>query len=41
VLLAPGRDDPAAAAFLAFLRGARARGLIERAGYGAPPAPAP
>jgi molybdate transport system substrate-binding protein len=41
VLLAPGRDDPAAAAFLAFLRGARARALIERAGYGAPPAPAP
>jgi molybdate transport system substrate-binding protein len=41
VLLAPGRGDPAAAAFLAYLRGPDARARIERAGYGVPPAPAP
>ena len=41
VLLARGRDDPAAAAFLAFLRGPRARALVEAAGYAAPPGPAP
>lgn len=37
VLLEPGRNDPAASAFLDFLRGAAARAQIERAGYGVPP----
>lgn len=37
VLLAPGRSDPAARAFLDFLRGDAARAQIERAGYGVPP----
>ncbi len=36
VLLEPGRDDPAAHAFLEFLRGDAARAQIERAGYGVP-----
>ena len=39
VLLTPGRDDPAARAFLEFLKGAAARDLIERAGYGIPSQP--
>jgi molybdate transport system substrate-binding protein len=39
VLLAPGRDDPAARAFLAFLRSDAARALIEAAGYGVPSRP--
>jgi len=39
VLLTPGRDDPAARAFLDFLKGAAARDLIERAGYGIPSQP--
>jgi molybdate transport system substrate-binding protein len=37
VLLAAGRDDPAAQAFLVFLRDERGRAAIERAGYGVPP----
>ncbi len=37
VLLARGRDDEAARAFLAYLRGDAARARIERAGYGVPP----
>jgi molybdate transport system substrate-binding protein len=39
VLLLPGRDDPAARAFLEFLKGDAARALIEAAGYGAPATP--
>jgi molybdate transport system substrate-binding protein len=39
VLLAPGREDPAARAFLDFLKSAPARALIEAAGYGVPSAP--
>lgn len=39
VLLAPGRDDDAARAFLAFLQGDAARTMIEAAGYALPPAP--
>jgi len=38
VLLARGRDDPAARAFLAFLRGPAARARIESAGYAVPDA---
>lgn len=38
-LLRPGRDDPAARAFLAFLKSDAARALIEAAGYGAPATP--
>jgi molybdate transport system substrate-binding protein len=34
VLLAPGRDSPAAKAFLAFLKGPQARAIIRRYGYG-------
>jgi molybdate transport system substrate-binding protein len=34
VLLAPGRDQPAAQAFLDYLKGPEARGVIERFGYG-------
>jgi molybdate transport system substrate-binding protein len=41
VLLAPGRDDDAARAFLAFLQGAPARERIQAAGYGLPPAASP
>jgi molybdate transport system substrate-binding protein len=33
ILLGPGRDAPAAQAFLAFLKGPQARGIIERYGY--------
>lgn len=36
ILLMPGKDDPAAAAFLAFLKGPQARAIIARYGYGAP-----
>lgn len=36
VLLVAGRDNPAAAAFLAFLRGEAARPLLTAAGYGLP-----
>jgi molybdate transport system substrate-binding protein len=39
VLLIPGKDDPAARAFLDFLKGGAARALIERAGYGVPSPP--
>jgi molybdate transport system substrate-binding protein len=39
VLLPPGRDDPAARAFLAFLQSDAARALIEAAGYGVPSRP--
>lgn len=39
VLLVAGQRDPAASAFLAFLDGATARDLIERAGYGVPSRP--
>lgn len=39
VLLLPGRDDPAARAFLEFLKSDAARALIEGAGYGAPATP--
>jgi molybdate transport system substrate-binding protein len=39
VLLPPGRDDPAARAFLQFLKSDAARALIEGAGYGAPSKP--
>lgn len=39
VLLGPGRDDVAARAFLDFLASARARALIESAGYALPVAP--
>jgi molybdate transport system substrate-binding protein len=39
VLLMPGKDDPAAKAFLDFLKGGAARALIERAGYGVPSPP--
>ena len=39
VLLMPGRDDPAARAFLDFLKSEAARDLIERAGYGVPSRP--
>lgn len=41
VLLARGREDPAARAFLAFLRGESARALIEAAGFGLAPDGAP
>jgi molybdate transport system substrate-binding protein len=34
VLLAPGRTDPAAQAFLAFLKSGQAAAIIEKAGYG-------
>jgi molybdate transport system substrate-binding protein len=37
VLLARGKDDPAARAFLDFLRSAPARALIQDFGYGLPP----
>lgn len=40
-LLARGRDDPAARAFVAFLRGATARRRIEAAGFDLPPGAAP
>jgi molybdate transport system substrate-binding protein len=33
ILLAPGANDPAAKAFLAFLRGPEARAIIQRYGY--------
>jgi molybdate transport system substrate-binding protein len=33
ILLMPGRDDPAAKAFLAFLKGPQARAIIQRYGY--------
>jgi molybdate transport system substrate-binding protein len=36
VLLARGKDNPAARAFLDFLKGAEARSVIERYGYGLP-----
>lgn len=36
VLLTPGKDDPAARAFLAYLKGDKARALIEEAGYEVP-----
>lgn len=36
VLLAKGRDNPAARAFLAFLKGKTGRAMIERSGYGVP-----
>jgi molybdate transport system substrate-binding protein len=36
ILLAPGKADPAARAFLAFLKGPQARAVIARYGYGAP-----
>jgi molybdate transport system substrate-binding protein len=36
VLLDPGRDDPAARAFLAFLKGPEAKRIIRRYGYGTP-----
>lgn len=39
VLLQTGKDDPAARAFLDFLKGREARLLIERAGYGLPSRP--
>jgi len=39
VLLAPGRDDPAAHAWLNYLRGAKARAIIQSFGYRAPPGP--
>ena len=39
VLLPPGLGDPAARAFLAFLRSDAARARIEAAGYGVPSAP--
>jgi molybdate transport system substrate-binding protein len=39
VLLLPGRDAPAARAFLEFLKGDAARALIEAAGYGVPSPP--
>jgi molybdate transport system substrate-binding protein len=39
VLLLPGSDQPAARAFLEFLKGDAARALIERAGYGVPSRP--
>lgn len=39
VLLLPGRGDPAARAFLEFLKGDAARALIEGAGYAAPATP--
>jgi molybdate transport system substrate-binding protein len=34
ILLIPGKDDAAAKAFLAFLKGPQARAIIERYGYG-------
>jgi molybdate transport system substrate-binding protein len=39
VLLPPGRDQPAARALLAYLRGPAARALIGRSGYDLEPAP--
>jgi molybdate transport system substrate-binding protein len=36
ILLKPGEGDPAARAFLAFLKGPRARAIIRRYGYTAP-----
>lgn len=36
ILLAPGKADPAARAFLAFLKGPQAKAIIRRYGYGAP-----
>ena len=33
ILLAPGRDNPAAKAFLAFLKGPQAKEIIRRYGY--------
>jgi molybdate transport system substrate-binding protein len=39
VLLPPGRDEPAARAFLAFLQSDAARARIEAAGYGVPSRP--
>jgi molybdate transport system substrate-binding protein len=36
ILLAPGKDDPAARAFLAFLKGPRARAITGRFGYAVP-----
>jgi molybdate transport system substrate-binding protein len=39
VLLLPGKDAPAARAFLEFLKGDAARALIEGAGYGVPSPP--
>lgn len=36
ILLAPGKDDPAARAFMAFLKGPAAKAIIRRYGYGAP-----
>ncbi len=39
VLLQPGKDDPAARAFLDYLQAGDARRLIERAGYGLPSPP--
>jgi molybdate transport system substrate-binding protein len=36
VLLDPGEDDPAARAFLAFLKGPEAKRIIQRYGYGTP-----
>jgi molybdate transport system substrate-binding protein len=41
LLLRRGAAEPAARAFLDFLRGARARAVIEALGYGLPPQPAP
>lgn len=38
VLLKKGADDPAARSFLDFLKGPEARAVIEKFGYGAPPA---
>lgn len=39
VLLMPGKDDPAARAFLDFLKSETARARIEAAGYGVPSGP--
>jgi molybdate transport system substrate-binding protein len=39
VLLLPGKDAPAARAFLEFLKGGATRALIEAAGYGVPSPP--
>jgi molybdate transport system substrate-binding protein len=36
ILLGPGKDDPAANAFLAFLKGPQAKAIIRKFGYGVP-----
>jgi molybdate transport system substrate-binding protein len=39
VITKRGADNPAAARYLAFLRGPEARKILERFGYGVPPSP--